>query len=102
MLNSGKLNMTPTDPLILCLQNIKDRYYGVNDPVADKIMKRADTLPTLDPPEDPHITTLYIGGLDETFTEKVLRDHFYQFGELRQVRVKRLFIARVETELTEQ
>lgn len=29
----------PNDPL--AKQNIKDRYYGVNDPVAEKIMKRA-------------------------------------------------------------
>ncbi len=71
------------------MQNIKDRYYGVNDPVADKIMKRAETLPTLAPPEDPHITTLYVGGLDETFTEADIRDHFYQFGEIRQVRCTR-------------
>ena len=87
MLNSGNLvKKTPADPLILCLQNIKDRYYGVNDPVADKIMKRADTLPTLDPPEDPHITTLFVGGLDETISETDIRNHFYQYGEIRQVR----------------
>ena len=51
----------PDDPLND--QNIRDRYYGSNDPVADKIMKRAETLPSLNPPEDPLITTLYIGGL---------------------------------------
>ena len=50
----------PDDPL--SDQNIRDRYYGVNDPVASKIMKRASALPTLEAPEDPHITTLYIGG----------------------------------------
>ena len=48
-------------------------------------MRRAETLPTLDPPEDPHITTLYVGGLDETFAESDMRDHFYQFGEIRQI-----------------
>ena len=75
----------PDDPL--SDQNIKDRYYGVDDPVAGKIMKRAAALPSLEPPEDPHITTLYVGGLDEGIVESDLRDHFYQFGELRQVSV---------------
>merc|ERR1711976_653769 len=58
----------PDDPL--SDQNIRDRYYGVNDPVADKLMKRAAALPKLEPPEDPMITTLYIGGLDETIGEQ--------------------------------
>ena len=80
----------PDDPLND--QNIRDRYYGSKDPVADKIMKRAETLPSLNPPEDPLITTLYIGGLgDESetnpITELDLRNHFYQYGEIRQVTV---------------
>lgn len=37
----------PDDPL--ADQNIKDRYYGINDPVADKLLKRASTMPRLDP-----------------------------------------------------
>lgn len=73
----------PDDPL--CEQNIKDRYYGRNDPVAEKIMKRAATLPTLEPPEDRNITTLYVGNLPEDITEPELRDHFYQFGEIRSI-----------------
>ena len=42
----------------LAHQNIKDRYYGVNDPVARKMMNRADQMPKLTPPEDTAITTL--------------------------------------------
>ena len=38
------------------------------------LLIRAATLPSLDPPEDPHVTTLYVGGLDETITEEV-RNH---------------------------
>ncbi|CAB1325242.1 unnamed protein product, partial [Coregonus sp. 'balchen'] len=50
----------PTDPDdLLADQNIKDRYYGINDPVADKLLKRASTMPQLDTPEDKTITTLY-------------------------------------------
>jgi len=86
----------PDDPL--SEQNIKDRYYGVNDPVAEKLMNRASAMPTLDPPEDTQITTLYVGGLEDpagpgpsravtegAVTEQDLRNHFYQFGEIRQI-----------------
>uniref|UniRef100_A0A803VAK7 Pre-mRNA-splicing factor RBM22 n=1 Tax=Ficedula albicollis TaxID=59894 RepID=A0A803VAK7_FICAL len=75
----------PDDPL--ADQNIKDRYYGINDPVADKLLKRASTMPRLDPPEDKTITTLYVGGLGDTITESDLRNHFYQFGEIRTITV---------------
>ncbi|XP_044252732.1 pre-mRNA-splicing factor RBM22 [Tribolium madens] len=75
----------PTDPEDpLADQNIKDRYYGVNDPVADKLLKRAAAMPALPPPEDKTITTLYIGNLG-TLTEQDIRDHFYQYGEIRSV-----------------
>ncbi|KAF1459876.1 Pre-mRNA-splicing factor RBM22, partial [Spheniscus demersus] len=75
----------PDDPL--ADQNIKDRYYGINDPVADKLLKRASTMPRLDPPDDKTITTLYVGGLGDTITESDLRNHFYQFGEIRTITV---------------
>ncbi|KAK2116054.1 RNA binding motif protein 22, partial [Saguinus oedipus] len=75
----------PDDPL--ADQNIKDRYYGINDPVADKLLKRASTMPRLNPPEDKAITTLYVGGLGDTITETDLRNHFYQFGEIRTITV---------------
>lgn len=77
----------PDDPL--ADQNIRDRYYGVNDPVADKMMRRASDMPKLEPPEDRNLTTLYIGNLGENdmVNEKDLRDHFYQYGEIRSVTV---------------
>ncbi|XP_022903483.1 pre-mRNA-splicing factor RBM22 [Onthophagus taurus] len=72
----------PDDPL--ADQNIRDRYYGVNDPVADKLLKRAAAMPALPPPDDRTITTLYIGNIG-TLTEQDLRDHFYQYGEIRSL-----------------
>lgn len=72
----------PDDPL--ADQNIKDRYYGVNDPVADKLLRRAAAMPALPPPDDKTITTLYIGNLGN-LTEQNIRDYFYQFGEIRSV-----------------
>merc|ERR1712042_314133 len=69
----------PDDPL--SNQNIKDRYYGINDPVAEKLLKRASAMPHLDPPEDKMITTLYCGGLDEGVTEQDIKNAFYAYGE---------------------
>ncbi len=36
----------------LANQNMKDRYYGVNDPVANKMMRRVDEMNKLVPPPD--------------------------------------------------
>lgn len=79
----------PDDPL--SRQNIRDRYYGTNDPVAEKILNRAAAAPTLSPPADTTITTLYIGNLGpsgaQQVTEKDLNDFFYQYGDIRCLRV---------------
>ena len=77
----------PDDPL--SNQNIRDRYYGTNDPVAEKILNRAKALPTLEPPVDTSVTTLYLGNLGPggTISEKDLRDHFYQYGDIRDLRI---------------
>ncbi|KAJ0830093.1 putative pre-mRNA-splicing factor Cwc2/Slt11 [Helianthus annuus] len=48
----------------LSQQNIKDRYYGVNDPVTLKLLNKAGEMPPLEPPEDESIRTLYVGGLE--------------------------------------
>ena len=61
----------PDDPL--ADQNIKDRFYGANDPVAEKLMRRADAMPKLEQPDDKTVTTLYVGGLGDKVTEENLR-----------------------------
>ncbi|GMN48126.1 hypothetical protein TIFTF001_017304 [Ficus carica] len=71
----------------LSQQNIKDRYYGVNDPVALKLLNKAGEMPSLEPPEDEGIKTLYVGGLDARITEQDLRDNFYAHGEIESVRM---------------
>uniref|UniRef100_A0A8C6RAV4 RRM domain-containing protein n=1 Tax=Nannospalax galili TaxID=1026970 RepID=A0A8C6RAV4_NANGA len=74
----------PDDPL--ADQNIKDRYYGISDPAAEKLLKWASTMPRLGPPEDKTFTTLYVGGLGDTITETD-SNHFYQFWEMRRITV---------------
>ncbi|CAL1530111.1 unnamed protein product [Lymnaea stagnalis] len=73
----------PDDPL--ADQNIKDRFYGMNDPVASKLLNRYNSLPKLEPPDDRTVTTLYVGNLGDKVGEKDLRDYFYQFGEIRSI-----------------
>lgn len=68
-------------------QNIKDRYYGVNDPVALKLLGKAGEMPTLAPPEDESIKTLYVGGLTGRITEQDLRDQFYVHGEIESIHI---------------
>lgn len=75
----------PNDPL--SSQNIRDRYHGSNDPVANKIMKRLDETKVLEAPPDTTITTLYVGGVDATITKEDLANYFYQFGEVREVSI---------------
>ncbi|KAJ4754694.1 Pre-mRNA-splicing factor RBM22 [Rhynchospora pubera] len=71
----------------LSQQNIKDRYYGVNDPVALKLLSKAGEMPSLQPPDDETVRTLYIGGLDARISEQDLRDQFYVHGEIESVRM---------------
>lgn len=61
----------PDDPL--SDQNMKDRYYGNNDPVANKLLKRVSEMPRPVPPEDKSVTTVYIGNLNDTIGERELR-----------------------------
>ena len=72
----------------LAKQNIKDRYHGVNDPVAKKMIARASKMPSLaDFPEDASICTLYVGGIPEgALAEEDLVAHFSGFGDVRAVR----------------
>ncbi|KAL8205860.1 hypothetical protein R6Q57_009411 [Mikania cordata] len=71
----------------LSQQNIKDRYYGVNDPVALKLLNKAGDMPALEPPDDESIRTLYVGGLDARISEQDLRDEFYSHGEIELVKM---------------
>uniref|UniRef100_A0A7S3ZAJ5 RRM domain-containing protein n=2 Tax=Lotharella globosa TaxID=91324 RepID=A0A7S3ZAJ5_9EUKA len=78
--------MPPTGEL--ANQNIKDRYFGKNDPVAKKMMRMANERTTpLVPPADKTIRTLWVGGLDTKTSEADVRQKFSSFGELASVRV---------------
>lgn len=57
------------DPL--AHQNIRDRFYGQDDPVAAKMMMRQDEMPKLEPPEDEGISSLWLGNMSDHITPEV-------------------------------
>jgi len=49
---------------------IRERYHGINDPIASKILSKIKEKPKVpDSPEDPTITTLFIGGVTSEITK---------------------------------
>lgn len=76
----------------LANQNLRDRYVGQDDPVAEKILRQASNNPdkeSIVPPADTSNTTVYVGGLTKDVTEQDLRDAFYAFGELLSIKMYR-------------
>ncbi|KAF9619128.1 hypothetical protein IFM89_005142 [Coptis chinensis] len=71
----------------LAKQNIKDRYFGNKDPVALKLLNKAGEMPSLLPPADESVKTLYVGGLDNRISEDDLRDYFYAHGQIESLRM---------------
>lgn len=81
----------------MAVQNIRDRYYGVNDPVAGKIFGKAGFssdgkrrisqqnggVPP--PPEDTSIRTLFIGGIKSGVDEAALRNLFSEISGLSRL-----------------
>jgi len=74
-----------TDP-DLAHQNIKDRYFGKDDPVAAKMLRRAAAV-EMTPPEDKDVKTLYVGNVPISATEEDIRDAFYAYGELSSIKL---------------
>lgn len=61
----------------------------VNDPVAAKLLRKAGEMPSLAPPEDMSIKTLYVGGLIDRVTEEDLKVQSYSYGEIESIRMVR-------------
>lgn len=61
---------------------IRDRYYGVNDVLAKKILEAANKLPKLESPKDQTITTLCLSGINSYINETDLYNHFFQYGQV--------------------
>lgn len=55
--------------------------------MALKLLNKAGEMPSLGPPDDESIKTLYVGGVDVRITEQDLRDRFYAYGEIESIRM---------------
>lgn len=71
----------------LSKQNYHTRYYGSDDPVANKMLERASKLPSLVPPIDLNITTLFIGNVTPAITKEDLWNVFYMYGEITSFKI---------------
>eukprot|EP00008_Paramoeba_atlantica_P014907 CAMPEP_0201479720 /NCGR_PEP_ID=MMETSP0151_2-20130828/4368_1 /ASSEMBLY_ACC=CAM_ASM_000257 /TAXON_ID=200890 /ORGANISM="Paramoeba atlantica, Strain 621/1 / CCAP 1560/9" /LENGTH=385 /DNA_ID=CAMNT_0047861333 /DNA_START=8 /DNA_END=1165 /DNA_ORIENTATION=+ len=72
----------------LASQNFKDRYYGMNDPVAQKILNgKAKKMKEMVPPADKLVKTLWLGGIYPPIDEKDIRDQLYSYGEIYTVKI---------------
>lgn len=82
-------------------QNLRDRYYGVNDPVAQKILRKSGVSTEGKPipsarrnntevppvPEDLTIQTLFIGGITASVSDDDLRKLLKGYGHLSRLSV---------------
>jgi len=76
----------PDDPL--SRQNRRDRYFGTNDPVAEKLWRRVEKMPDkLKAPTDKSVTTLFVKGVGDMVKDGDLNSYFYQFGAISQISI---------------
>ncbi|KAK4702135.1 pre-mRNA-splicing factor RBM22/SLT11, partial [Phenoliferia sp. Uapishka_3] len=73
-------------------QNIKDRYHGVNDPVARKILAGAAATSGLAPPPDTSITSLFLSSLPDSATEDLIRSFYLSTPSLAPTSLKSIVL----------
>lgn len=56
--------------------NVKDRFFGRNDPVAKSMLGKHQDQMGLTPPEDKSIKSLFLSSLDARTTEDTIRTYF--------------------------
>lgn len=76
----------PDDPL--SKQNRRDRYFGTDDPVADKLWARINKMPDrLKAPKDMTIKTLFVRGVTTNVSDNDINSYFYQFGPIQNITI---------------
>eukprot|EP01028_Stygiella_incarcerata_P010290 TRINITY_DN522_c0_g3_i1.p1 TRINITY_DN522_c0_g3~~TRINITY_DN522_c0_g3_i1.p1 ORF type:complete len:374 (+),score=96.41 TRINITY_DN522_c0_g3_i1:87-1208(+) len=74
----------------LANQDIRKRYHGRGDVVAEKMLKHIEKHRLVpDAPDDPSITTLYVGNIPEQIGEEDLRLHLGSYGDIEDVKIIR-------------
>ena len=63
------------------------RYHGTgDDQLANKYLGRAKSM-ALEPPADATVKSLWLGGVEADITQPDIRDKFYSFGELSNIKI---------------
>lgn len=68
-------------------EKIKERFNGINDPIAKKILSKVKEVHLPKPPDDLNITTLFIGGIDESIDEEDILNAMKDFGKVKGVKM---------------
>lgn len=68
-------------------EKIRERFHGINDPVAKKILDRVKEAHLPTPPSDLNITTLFLGGIDQSMSEPQLQVLLSPFGKLKSLKL---------------
>ena len=64
-------------------EKIKERYHGINDPIASKILSKIKEKPKApEKPADQSITTLFVGGITAKIEESDLTEKLNPFGKI--------------------
>lgn len=67
---------------------IRNRYHGTKeDALAEKYLDKAKKQMELQPPEDQGVCSLWVGGLTPNISQDDLRDQFYEYGEIADVKM---------------
>lgn len=69
----------------ITFKGIKDRFNGADDPLAEKILTGRKDLAA--PPADKTVTTLFLGGLENSITEDEIKTAMGRFAPIRAVRL---------------
>lgn len=67
---------------------IRERYSGLNDPIAKKIMEKFDAPKAPAPPNDLTITTLFLGGVTPDMTQMMVSDALADFGPIAKIKLE--------------
>mmetsp|Transcript_48174 Transcript_48174/g.35361 ORF Transcript_48174/g.35361 Transcript_48174/m.35361 type:complete len:105 (+) Transcript_48174:546-860(+) len=68
-------------------EKIRERFHGVNDPIAKKILDKVKEVNVPDPPKDMNITTLFVGGVIPEIDEDELRGALEKYGKIKQLKM---------------
>eukprot|EP00871_Galdieria_phlegrea_P001064 jgi/Galph1/1959/GphlegSOOS_G661.1 len=74
----------------LSVQRIKNRYYGINDPLAEKMLRSMGEKTSFpEPPTDPKAKTIFVGGVGSLVSHEEISEVFEKFGEIQSIKIIR-------------